>query len=81
MTSFCNRRLVPGWQRCYRWLSIQLLALAAAAELVQAYDPAWMYLLPETARQYVVPTLVALAMIGRLIKQGDPHAGDHPIKN
>lgn len=66
--------LVPGWRRCYRWFSIQLLALAALAEAMQELVPVWYDLLPLAIQPYVTPTLVTLAMIGRLIKQGDPHA-------
>ena len=74
MNEYCNRRLVPGWQRCYRWLSMQFLLLAALAEITQEFVPLWFDLLPVTVQPYVTPTLVSLAMIGRLIKQGDPHA-------
>ena len=67
---------VSDWKRCYRWLSMQFLLLAALAEMMQEFVPLWFDLLPVAVQPYVTPTLVSLAMIGRLIKQGDPHAVD-----
>jgi len=74
-------KLVDGWKTCYRWLSVQFLLLAALAEITQEFVPLWFDLLPVAVQPYVTPSLVTLAMIGRLIKQGGPNAGDDPVKD
>lgn len=63
-------KLVNGWQRSWRWLSVQILTVIAAAPLV------WMNM-PEDAKEYIpeeyrpiiVAVLGAAGVIGRLVDQ------------
>lgn len=62
--------LVPGWKKAYRWLSMNMMAMAASLQVT------WMTL-PEDMRMAVpsevigtaTTVLLVMGMIGRLVNQ------------
>lgn len=64
-------KLVPNWRAAWRWLSMQFLALAAAAEVAwQTMPPEALAVIAPDWRGYITLGLVIAAMVGRLINQG-----------
>lgn len=64
-------RLVPNARRAWRWFSMQLLALAAAAQVAwETLPPEALALIPVDVRGYITLGLVVAAMVGRLVDQG-----------
>lgn len=65
--------LVPNARKAWRWLSMQFMALAAAAEVAwQTMPPEALAVIPADWRGYISLALVLAAMAGRLIDQGTP---------
>lgn len=63
--------LVPNARKAWRWLSMQFMALAAAAEVAwQTMPPDALAVIPADWRGYISLALVLAAMAGRLIDQG-----------
>lgn len=63
--------LVPNARKAWRWLSMQFMALAAAAEVAwQTMPPEALAVIPDDWRGYISLALVLAAMAGRLIDQG-----------
>lgn len=63
--------LVPNARKAWRWLSMQFMALAAAAEVAwQTMPPEALAVIPADWRGYISLALVLAAMAGRLIDQG-----------
>lgn len=63
--------LVPNWRKAWRWLSVQFMALAAAAQVAwETLPPEALAVIPVDWRGYITLGLVLAAMIGRLIDQG-----------
>jgi len=64
-------QLVPNVRKAWRWLSMQLLALAAIAEVAWAtMPPDALAVIPPDWRGYISLGLVVAAMLGRVIDQG-----------
>lgn len=64
-------KLVPNARRAWRWFSMQMMALAAAAQVAWAsLPPEALAIIPVDVRGYITLGLVVLAMVGRLIDQG-----------
>ena len=64
-------KLVPNWQAAGRWLSMRLMALAAAAQIAwETLPPEALAIIPIDWRGYITLGLVLLAMVGRMIDQG-----------
>ncbi len=65
-------QLVANWRSAWKWMSMQFVALALAAETV------WMTVPPEVLQEFVSETaqrkitalLMVAAMVGRMIDQG-----------
>ena len=69
-------KLVPNARRAWRWFSMQMMALAAAAQVAwEALPPDALAVIPADARGYITLGLVVLAMIGRMIDQGSAGGG------
>lgn len=63
--------LVSNWRKAWRWLSMQLLALAAAAQLAwETLPPDALAVIPPDWRGYITLGLVLAAMLGRVVDQG-----------
>lgn len=61
---------VDNWQKCWKWFSVQAMALAVAIQ------GAWMFIpddmkesLPKDLIGYATMALLALGVVGRLVKQ------------
>lgn len=64
-------KLVPNWTSAWRWFSMNLMALAAAAQIAwETLPPDALAVIPADWRGYITLGLVVAAMIGRLIDQG-----------
>ncbi len=64
-------KLVPNWRSAGRWLSMRLMALAAASQVAwQQLPPEALAIIPIDWRGYITLGLVVLAMLGRVIDQG-----------
>jgi hypothetical protein len=64
-------KLVSNWRAAGRWMSMRLMALAAAAQVAWETLPAEaLAIIPVDWRGYITLALVIAAMIGRLIDQG-----------
>lgn len=72
-------RLVDDWHKCWRWLSIQFIAVAGALQLaVMAFPDVLRTALGDATLHYVSLALLAAAVLGRLIDQGGSNA---PVPN
>lgn len=73
-------KLVEGWQRAYRWFSVQALALIAFLPILAVALPEVWLSMPDDLKAMLDPAVVkwvaaaiaVLGLIGRLIKQRDP---------
>lgn len=64
-------KLVPNWTSAWRWFSMNLMALAAAAQIAwETLPPDALAVIPADWRGYITLGLVVAAMVGRLIDQG-----------
>jgi hypothetical protein len=64
-------KLVPNWRSAGRWISMQLMALAAVVQVGwETLPPEALAVIPPDWRGYITLGLVVLAMIGRMIDQG-----------
>lgn len=61
--------LVPNWKECPKWWSVRFGLIALIAETAQTLLPQWSALMPEPVQLWLTPTLVTLAVVGRLIEQ------------
>ena len=69
-------KLVPNVRRAWRWFSMQMMALAAAAQVAwETLPPDALAVIPVDARGYITLGFVMLAMFGRVIDQGTAGAG------
>ena len=63
--------LVSNWRKAWRWLSMQLLALAAVAQVAwETLPPDALAVIPPDWRGYITLGLVVAAMMGRVVDQG-----------
>ena len=63
--------LVSNWRKAWRWLSMQLLALAAVAQVAwETLPPDAVAIIPPDWRGYITLGLVVAAMMGRVVDQG-----------
>lgn len=64
-------KLVPNARKAWRWLSMQLLALAAVAQVAWETMPTdALAVIPPDWRGYITLGLVVAAMVGRVVDQG-----------
>ena len=64
-------RLVSNWRAAGRWVSMRLMAVAAAAQVAwETLPPEALAVIPMDARGYITLGLVLAAMVGRVIDQG-----------
>jgi len=64
-------KIVPNARRAWRWFSMQMMALAAAAQVAWESLPAdALAVIPVDWRGYITLGLVVAAMLGRLVDQG-----------
>lgn len=64
-------KLVPNARRAWRWFSMQMMALAASAQVAwEALPPDALAVIPADWRGYITLGLVVAAMLGRLVDQG-----------
>jgi hypothetical protein len=64
-------KLVPNARRAWKWFSMQMMALAATAQVAWESLPAdALAVIPMDWRGYITLGLVVAAMLGRLIDQG-----------
>lgn len=66
-------KLVPEWKRAWRWISVQSMVVAGSIQ------GAWMFIpddmkasIPVGLVQGVTIALLALGVVGRVVKQGKP---------
>jgi hypothetical protein len=64
-------KLVPNARRAWRWFSMQMMALAASAQVAwETLSPDALAVIPVDWRGYITLGLVVAAMIGRMVDQG-----------
>lgn len=64
-------KLIDNWRKAWRFLSMQLLALALVLQTAWETLPAdALAVIPADWRGYITLGLIVLAMVGRLIQQG-----------
>ena len=63
-------KLDPEWRKAWRWFSVQGLALLAAAPVLYEGFPTMQVYLSPTLFHACMGILAALAIFGRLVKQG-----------
>jgi len=75
-------RLVKDWKICHRWLSMRFLAAAVALQTAfMAMPDPMRAALPDWATRAAAIALLACAVLGRLIDQGDNDASaDKPTR-
>jgi hypothetical protein len=69
-------RVVDDWNKGWRWLSVQFMALAAAIQAVLVAFPLNPYV-PAAWMKTAVVICLAAAFIGRFVKQGETDAREH----
>lgn len=64
-----DKWLAEGWRECYKWLSVQLSVLSAAA--LSAYDifPGIQDYVPPRIFRIIMLAMFLLILVGRLKKQ------------
>lgn len=63
-------RLVPDWKSAWRWLSVQFMTLAAAAEVAwRTLPPEALAVIPPDWQGYITLGLILAGLIGRMIDQ------------
>ena len=63
-------KLVDGWQKAYKWLSVQMFALLAALPFVWAeLPPEVKAMIPPEYRPYIVAGLAFAGIVLRMVKQ------------
>jgi hypothetical protein len=60
-------KLVPNWQKSWKWLSVQLIAVAALWESIPLEAKA---VLDPSTQSWITLGLLVAAGIGRMIDQG-----------
>lgn len=66
-------RLVPDWKSCWRWFSVQLMAVSAAIQATMMVMPSSLVsYVPEGTMKLLALAFVIGAVGGRLIDQPDP---------
>ena len=66
-------RLVPDWKSCWRWFSVQLMAVSAAIQATMlALPPSLASYVPEDTMRVLALMFVVGAVGGRLVHQDDP---------
>ena len=64
-------KLVEDWKKAWKWLSVQLAALAVVAMQLYQQFPQFQSYIPDKMFHNIMSGLVALIIIGRLIQQGE----------
>lgn len=63
-------KLVPGWQSAWKWISMQLIALAGTVQLsVLAFPDTMKTWLTDKETHYIALFLLVAAVLGRLVAQ------------
>jgi hypothetical protein len=60
-------KLVPNWQKAWKWFSVQAIALAALWETIPLEAKV---VLEPTTQSWITLGLLVLAGVGRMIDQG-----------
>jgi hypothetical protein len=64
-------KLVDEWKSAWKWLSVQIAALAVLAMQLYEQFPQFQQYIPDKVFHNAMSGFVALIIIGRLIQQGD----------
>lgn len=68
-------KLVSGWQKAWRWFSVQILAVVAVLPFAWEYIPHDVKsMVPLEWQPYIFSGFAALGIFGRMVKQGDDDA-------
>lgn len=67
----CRRHtiLIPEWRRAWKWFSVQIVALIAAAQGLLALVPTLKDYIHPTIWHWLMAGLAILAIIGRIVNQ------------
>lgn len=70
-------KLVPGWRKCWRWLSVQIPLLNLAFVTVWAQLPPELKSeIPQKWMWFITAALIIIGVLGRMIDQGTKNADD-----
>lgn len=64
-----KRQLIEDWKQAHKWLSVQLAALVAAAQLVYPNVQSLQSYIPPTMFHYLMIGMTLLIIVGRLKAQ------------
>lgn len=68
-------KMVSGYEKAYKWFSVQVLAVIAVLPLAWEYIPYDIKTaLPVEYQQYIFTAFAVAGILGRMIKQGDKDA-------
>lgn len=68
-------KLVDDWHKCWKWLSVQFLAVASALQAATlAFPDVLRGYVGDTVLHYIALALLIAAVLGRLIDQGGSNA-------
>ena len=62
--------LVEDWRKAYKWLSVQIIAVIAAAQGLLVFVPTVKDYIPAGLWHGLMATLAVAAIIGRVLNQG-----------
>ena len=61
--------LVDNWNKAHKWLSVQIMAIIAAAQGLLTFVPTVKDFIPPNVWHAIMATLAILAIIGRIVNQ------------
>ena len=64
--------LVDDWRKAYKWISVQIMVLIAAAQGLVTFVPTLKDFMPENVWHPLMAILAILAIVGRIINQSKP---------
>lgn len=64
-----RKLLIDEWRCAWRWLSVQIMALIAAAQGLLIFVPTVKDFIPQTVWHSIMTALAILAIVGRIINQ------------
>jgi hypothetical protein len=66
-------KLVKGWERSWKWYSVQAMAALAGLPLAYMALPAdWQAAIPDSWKMGAVFVVLVAGIVGRIVKQPEP---------
>ena len=70
-----RKLLIDEWRCAWRWASVQVMAVIAAAQGLMTFVPTIHEYIPDRLWHAIMGVLAILAILGRVINQGQANGG------